>query len=210
MARGAVLVLSALVMTLALPGCSGQDAAPTVAAPASASPTALSPAALAELRRIELRNWASGVCRARAQVRSAVLDLPTALLVPPNVGTSVEDQLQSQIDAGLDEITAAMATLGTALGRAPIDYQEASDMATQINGKGERFASSRQAAEDSLRAVADAGNPVAAALALADASNRAKEAFDAGVDFLQTVDAATRPVRGELRQAFDQAPGCDD
>lgn len=204
------LALGALVVSLALAGCSSQEAAPNVVAPTSASPTALSPAELAELRRIELLTWAGTVCQARSQVRAAVLDLPAALLVPPSAGTSVEDQLQSQIDAGLEGITAAMTRLGTVLGQAPIDYQEASDIATEINGKAESFTASRQAAEESLRAVADAGNPVATALALADAATRAQAAFESGVDFLKTVDATTRPVRGELGQAFDQAPGCID
>ncbi len=209
-ARRVGLALTALAIVLALPACSGEDAAPTAIAPTSASPTALSAAELAELRRLELLAWASDVCRARSQVRAAVLDLPASLLVLPSAGTSVEDQLQRQIDTGLDEITVAMASLGSALGQAPIDYQEASDIAVEINSKGDSFTLSRSAAEDSVRAVAEAGNPLEVALALADASARVKEAFDSGVDFLQTVDGVTRPVRGELGEAFDQAPGCQD
>lgn len=209
-ARRAGLALTSLAMVITLPACSSQDAVPTAIAPTSASPTALTAAELAELRRLELLAWASDVCRARSQVRSAVLDLPASLLVLPSAGTSVEDQLQSQIDAGLDEITVAMASLGSALGQAPIDYQEASDIAVEINSKGDSFTLSRRAAEDSLRAVSEAGNPIEAGLALADASVRVKEAFDSGVDFLQTVEDVTRPLRGELGEAFDQAPGCND
>lgn len=199
-----IVVLVGLVFYLTQAGRTADVAvAPSVAvtpATPSASPTP-DPA-------VALAIWAGGVCVGRDGVGATLIDFGKDLTFDPNSGVSAADQFQVQLDAHLDEINAAMEELGAALGKVPVDYVEASTIVTEVQGSGNDLLKARDETAKHIAAARESNDPFSLAAALVQAGISAKATFDAGKEFIQVLDAATEPSRGEIGAAFAAAPQC--
>lgn len=226
---GAGTVIGVAVLALALIGVVlyfGQRAASDALDPSSASssagtdsgsgmsnavptPRPLSSAEIAARQQAERIAWASKVCRARDDIGQSLAALPGLALDDAWSAVTSPDQSREHLQAGLDQVTTDMASLGSAIGQAPIDYIEANDAIAAILERQQAFTAARDDAQQSIAAITGAGNPVQVVAALGASAEAIKRAYQAGVDVITTLDEVTSPTRGELREAFQAAPACD-
>jgi len=175
---------------------------------ASASPTPLSPIQLRAIQRAERIAWAGQVCQARDRVTSAVADLPGLALQDALAAVLSPQQAQDRLASGLDALTVEMDGLGRALGRAPVDYQEANDALVAVLADVQAFGEARDVAAGSIAAIGQASGPIALVDAIRTAAASVGDAYQAGRAALSTLDGVTSPARGELRDAFNAATPC--
>lgn len=202
-----------LFMGQRLPDPSSAGAPPSTShgsgtTPQSPSPSPLSPIQVRAIERAKRIAWAGQVCHARDRVTAAVSELPGLAIQDALTSVLSPQQAQDRLQSGLDALTLEMDGLGRALGRAPIDYQDANDALVLVMTDVRDFRQARDAAAGSIAAIGQVGGPLELVDAIRTAAASVSDAYQAGRDVLTTLDEVTSPTRGELRDAFHAATPC--
>ena len=202
------LTLTAIALALLLAACGGQPAAsPEPSAPPTMSAAAPTPTPSPSPTR-DLVAWAGGVCAARDAVGQSLVDVARTLSIDPSGDASVGQQLLDQMEAQWGQVEQATGDLGTAIGAMPIDYGQALTSIGALQAAGEAFTEARDQVRTDLTAAGSADGPLAFGRAMLAVVASGKAAFDAGTDYLATLDRVTQDPRSEVREAFATAPQC--
>ena len=145
---------------------------------------------------------------ARDRLESTLRSVASSVTAEAIAAGGVTDALMRELEANSTELDAAASDLGGALGRAPIDVEDAIAGVGEIQQAGDDFAAARVAAAASLQSLGEANGVVAVGRAATEAVQAAKEVFDSGIAYVKAVDSASSSTRQELRAGFDAAPEC--
>lgn len=196
-----VLVASAIMAAALLSsGCGSDGAADAQDASPSPTPTP-TPSSVV---------WAGEVCVARDNLTAAVSTLGRNLSYDVTSDRSALEQIDRQLRLQVLSVADAANQVGTTLTAAPVDFVAANDVvvsvtkakddATEAVDEATASLDAMMSADDILTGVAEAGKALVAA----------KAAFEAGQVLVTTVTDATSTATGELQEAFDAAPQCQD
>ena len=191
-----------VVLALALAGCSSGDDASSSAAATSASPSPTpTPASVV---------WAGEVCVARDGLGTAVSAFGRNLSYDVTSDRSALEQIDRQLRLQVVALGNAADQLVTALQGVPVDFQAANDLVTTVTKARTDLGESLDAARSHLDAMVSSDSILAGAAEAAQALVAAKAAFAAGQALVGATTDAVSGATGELGEAFDAAPQCQD
>jgi hypothetical protein len=193
---GAVLLATVVLAT----GCSSAEEAGQASPTPSPTPTP-TPASVV---------WAGEVCVARDNLTAAVGALGRNLSYDVTSDRSALEQIDRQLRVQVLSVADAANGVGTALTAAPVDFVAANDLVVSVTKVKDDAAEAVDAATASLDAMMSADDILTGVAEAGKALVAAKAAFEAGQALVTTVADATSTATGELQEAFDAAPQCQD
>lgn len=202
MTRRVVAVAAAAIVALSLAACGSDDAssAPSSAAAPSPTPTP-TPASVV---------WAGSVCVERDNLAAAVSALGRNLSYDITSDRSALEQIDRQLRIQVLSVGNAANQLVSALQGVPVDFQAANDLVVSVTKAKDDAQEALDAVTTSLDAMVNADSILTAVAEGGKALVGAKAAFEAGSALVGVATDATTTATGELKEAFDAAPQCQD
>lgn len=198
LATGAAAVLVALTL-----GACGSDSASEPASSAAAPSPSPSPTPSAVV-------WAGAVCVERDNLSAAVAALGRNLSYDITSDRSALEQIDRQLRIQVLSVGNAANGLVTALQGVPVDFQAANDLVVSVTKAKDDAQEAFDAVTTSLDAMVNADSVLTAVAEGGKALVAAKAAFEAGSALVSVATDATSTASGELKEAFDAAPECQD
>jgi hypothetical protein len=186
------------LMTMALGGCSSSDVATVSSAPPSPSPT---PSSVV---------WAGDVCVAFTDVKKAVGAIGRNLSYDVTADKTALEQIDRQLRLQALSLADSTDRLLSTLREVPVDFVAANDMVTTLTKSGSDTKEAVGQVTVHLDAAVSADNVFTGAAEATQAVAAGKAAFEAGKAFVGGITDATSTASGELKQAFDAAPACQE
>jgi len=193
---GAAVLATALLAT----GCSSAEEADSASSSPSPTPTP-TPSSVV---------WAGEVCLARDNLTAAVGALGRNLSYDVTSDRSALEQIDRQLRIQVLSVADAANRVGTALTGVPVDFVAANDLVVSVTKAKDDASEAVDATTASLDAMMSADSILTGVAEAGKALVAAKAAFAAGQALVTTVTDATSTATGELGEAFDAAPQCQD
>lgn len=154
--------------------------------------------------------WAGDVCVGFDGVKTSVSALGSNLSYDVTSDRSALDQIDRQLRIQMISIGNSIDNLNAALATVPVDFVAANDLVVTLTKSGNDTKAAANEVTSRLEAAGGADNLVSAAAEIGGAVVAAKAAFEAGQVFVSAIGDATSTASGDLREAFDAAPECQD
>ena len=200
MNRRMLMVAAVLATALVSSGCGSDGADGAQASSPSPTPTPTPSSVL----------WAGEVCVARDNLTAAVSALGRNLSYDVTSDRSALEQIDRQLRLQVLSVADAANRVGTTLAAAPVDFVAANDLVMSVTKAKDDASEAVDATTSSLDAMMSASDILTGVAEAGKALVSAKAAFEAGQALVTTVTDATSTAKGELQEAFDAAPQCQD
>ena len=200
MSRRALVGAAVLATALLATGCSSAEEADSASSSPSPTPTP-TPSSVV---------WAGEVCLARDNLTAAVGALGRNLSYDVTSDRSALEQIDRQLRIQVLSVADAANRVGTALTGVPVDFVAANDLVVSVTKAKDDASEAVDATTASLDAMMSADSILTGVAEAGKALVAAKAAFAAGQALVTTVADATSTATGELGEAFDAAPQCQD
>lgn len=200
MSRRALVGAAVLATALLATGCSSAEEADSASSSPSPTPTP-TPSSVV---------WAGEVCLARDNLTAAVGALGRNLSYDVTSDRSALEQIDRQLRIQVLSVADAANRVGTALTGVPVDFVAANDLVVSVTKAKDDASEAVDATTASLDAMMSADSILTGVAEAGKALVAAKAAFAAGQALVTTVTDATSTATGELGEAFDAAPQCQD
>ena len=198
MKRRVLVAATALIVALVSAGCGSDEAADATAPSPSPTPTPTSVV------------WAGQVCEDRDNLSAAVSALGSNLSYDVTSDRSALEQIDRQLRVQVLSVADAANRVGTTLAGAPVDFVAANDLVVSVTKAKDDASEAIDATTASLDAMMSAGDILTGVAEAGKALVGAKAAFEAAQALVTTVTDATSTASGELQEAFDAAPQCQE
>lgn len=199
-ANVARLGVATVLLGIALSGCTSSDVATGSSAPPTPTPTP-TPSSVV---------WAGDVCLAFADVKLAVGALGRNLSYDVTADKSALEQIDKQLRLQVLSLADSADRLQATLREVPVDFAAANDMVVTLTKSSTDTKEAVNQVTTHLDAAVNADNVVTGVAEAGQAIVAGKAAFEAGKAFVQGISDATSTASGELKDAFDAAPACQE
>lgn len=186
----------ALVVALALSGCTPPDGEPSPASPAS-------PTSSTDLTATTA--WASTVCTEVRDLSAALNGIGDELTIDPTGGTEGLEETGTQVESQVREVGGALDDVRAAIAAAP-DDPVSQEARASLEGTLADVEAKQNEALEQTRAVFGSGSVPDAVAAAARAFTALQEALGGVGDLIGT---ATGEGSEDVRAAFAGAPECE-
>jgi len=198
--RRVLVAATALIVALVSAGCGSDEAADATAPSPSPTPTPTPTSVV----------WAGQVCEDRDNLSAAVSALGSNLSYDVTSDRSALEQIDRQLRVQVLSVADAANRVGTTLAGAPVDFVAANDLVVSVTKAKDDASEAIDATTASLDAMMSAGDILTGVAEAGKALVGAKAAFEAAQALVTTVTDATSTASGELQEAFDAAPQCQE
>lgn len=202
MRRRGLIVSLAMASALLLAACASEAESEASSSTPSPSPTPTpTPSSVV---------WAGEVCVERDNLSAAVSALGRNLSYDITSDRSALEQIDRQLRVQILSVGNAANGLVTALQGVPVDFQAANDLVVSVTKAKNDTQEALDAVVTSLDAMVNADSILTGVAEGGRALVSAKAAFEAGSALVSVASDATRTATGDLKEAFDAAPQCQD